>query len=289
MTEANVRMMTRLVHCLAVMIGMLSCPWSSAPVFAMPDELFGDMMVSGEEGKPCPSPSKYDTVTFQPIGEPWQVGPDREKEEKEIIGRIHSMIFRSPRAGLELLVREIKQELRVVAAVMGIMGDKTGATIPESAKLLNSWSAATRDFTDPCMQFWETSGMILQERNSDPDRIRKIAEQGIDAFRKARAFPRQANVVYCTGIPLYSDSGLSVRIPGAQGIIMGLIDVQGKISEWRLYPTTRTHFTRGMPVSWHWNMVNIYGEIWYRDPNTDEVRQAFSSAAEFTGRDLREL
>lgn len=288
-------MIIRPALCLLVVACVLSYQRSNAQIshtelLETQDEFSVEAMLSyGVEGKPCPSPSKYDSLTHKPLNRSWQAGPDREEEERDILDGIHSEMFRSPKMGLKLLVREIQQELRVLAAVMGLMENRTGATIPESAQLLNTWSAATRDFTEPCVWFWESANSMFMERNNNPDEVRKVAELGINALKKARAYPRNVHVVYCTGIPLYSDSNASVRIPGAHGIVLGVMDMNGQISDWRIYITTRTHYVQGMQVSWNWNMGTVYGEIWYRDPNTNEIRQAYSSSAEFAGRDLREL
>jgi len=42
-------------------------------------------------------------------------------------------------------------------------------------------------------------------------------------------------------------------------------------------------------VSWEWNMNNVWEAAWYRDPDTNEVKPAWSSSAEFIGRDLNNL
>jgi hypothetical protein len=54
----------------------------------------------------------------------------------------------------------------------------------------------------------------------------------------------------------------------------------------RIYATTKTHFQKGKQVAWEWNTGRAWKEAWYRDPDSEEIRSAWSGSAEFVGRHL---
>lgn len=48
------------------------------------------------------------------------------------------------------------------------------------------------------------------------------------------------------------------------------------------YPTTR-QYGPGSRVTWAWNMDITFGEAWYRDPEDQQVKYAWTSSGEFIG------
>ena len=42
-------------------------------------------------------------------------------------------------------------------------------------------------------------------------------------------------------------------------------------------------------VAWEWSFDNVWSEAWYKDPETNEIKSAWHSAAEFIGRNLDDL
>ena len=74
-----------------------------------------------------------------------------------------------------------------------------------------------------------------------------------------------------------------------QGRHLGLIECWGAITDYRIFPTTRDHYKKGMRVSWEWNGSLKWGDTWYRDPESHEIKHAWSASIEFVGRDLDTL
>jgi len=54
----------------------------------------------------------------------------------------------------------------------------------------------------------------------------------------------------------------------------------------RIFPSTRTHFRKGMREAWEWNTQTIFDQAWYRDRATGDPTIAWLSSAESVGRDL---
>ena len=57
----------------------------------------------------------------------------------------------------------------------------------------------------------------------------------------------------------------------------------------RIFPTTKEHFIKGKQVAWEWDGSHGWGQSWYRDPDTSEVKPAWGSSLEFVGRHLDEI
>jgi hypothetical protein len=63
----------------------------------------------------------------------------------------------------------------------------------------------------------------------------------------------------------------------------------GAHTSFRIFPTTKTDYVTGKTVTWEWSPANVWGETWYRDPNSREIKKAWDSAMEFCGRPLDEI
>lgn len=56
----------------------------------------------------------------------------------------------------------------------------------------------------------------------------------------------------------------------------------------RIFPTTRDHFKKGKRVAWEWSDHRSWGESWYRDPDSNEIKYAWTGSLEFVGRHLED-
>jgi len=122
-----------------------------------------------------------------------------------------------------------------------------------------------------------------------PDDVLQAVDSGITILRALRAVPREINMVYHPGVDLYADSqALNLR-DGVKGVILETMSTGGTTKAYRIFPTTRSHFRKGERVAWEWNNAKRFGESWYRDPDTQEVKCAWSGSLEFVGRHLDEI
>ncbi len=101
--------------------------------------------------------------------------------------------------------------------------------------------------------------------------------------------PREVNVVYEPAAVVYMDADLCTPMPNVHGVILETHAPGGTTKTLRIFPTTRTHFKKGHQVAWEWNMATVFDQAWYKTPDTGEVREAWSTAAEFVGRHLDDL
>lgn len=56
----------------------------------------------------------------------------------------------------------------------------------------------------------------------------------------------------------------------------------------RIFPVTAYPYEVGKEVSWQWGHRS-WNETWYRDPDSDAIKLAWTRSTEFLGRHLDEL
>jgi hypothetical protein len=88
---------------------------------------------------------------------------------------------------------------------------------------------------------------------------------------------------------VYSDSECQQLREDCKGVILESLSAGGAITDYRIFPTTRDHYKKGMRVSWEWNGSLKWGDTWYRDPESHEIKHEWSASIEFVGRDLDTL
>lgn len=76
---------------------------------------------------------------------------------------------------------------------------------------------------------------------------------------------------------------------GVKGILLTIESPIRKRVPYRILPSTKTHFKKGMKVSWEWNFDNVWNSAWYKDPETSEIKQAWNSSIEFIGRNIDDI
>ena len=123
---------------------------------------------------------------------------------------------------------------------------------------------------------------------TDDDALRAI-DSGLTILRALNALPNEINVVYHPGVQVFSDAGCTQPIPDVKGLILETTSPGGAMKSFRIYPTTRTNFQKGKQVAWEWNMQKVWPAAWYRDPDSHEIKQAWSQSAEFIGRHLDDV
>jgi hypothetical protein len=96
-------------------------------------------------------------------------------------------------------------------------------------------------------------------------------------------------VVTHVDLELYSDEAGKKLIPDGVAIVLEARAPAGHPGGTYVFPTTRKKYQPGQRVAWEWNPAKGFDEAWYRDPVSGEIKHAWSSAMEFSGRPLDEL
>jgi hypothetical protein len=137
--------------------------------------------------------------------------------------------------------------------------------------------------------FWKVRNQIVHGGEGDRDDVLRALDSGLVVLKTLYGMPQPKYVIHHPGVPVYADSeGREVR-EGVTAVILEHISAGGLVRTKRVHPTTRSHFREGMEVAWEWNDQTVWGESWYRDPDTGKAEYAWTESMEFVGRDLDAL
>lgn len=192
----------------------------------------------------------------------------------------------SPKTNLILLASEIERELQYLVASIGLLNKSQGRFLVD-VKLLEPYG-----FTEikKANYFWSIRNKSVHGLEVDSDDISLAVETGLSLLESLQSIPHEVHIVYHPGVLVYSDPDCTKVQESVKGVIL---ETRRHPSDafvgFVIFPTTLTRFTKGRIVSWEWNMNKIWEAAWYRDSNTNEIKSAWASSAEFVGRDLDNL
>lgn len=224
------------------------------------------------------------TETAEETGSAVTAEPQRQSGTSLIEEVRHSVLAetsRSPRLGLMLLSAEVDKLAGRIALSTGHLER------PTLRGQLDVWGAQLPPHTSAAFRlFSHVRNRIVHGRNADEAEILSAIDSGLALYDALASIPIEQNVVAHPGVDLFGDAAGTKLLEG-KGLIIETTHQGSKA--FRIFPTTKTHFKIGMRLTWEWNMSRIWGEAWYRDPDTAEVKQAWNSSAEFVGRDLDQI
>lgn len=225
---------------------------------------------------------------------PAQVTESQNQEElareEGVIEVIVSEAARSPKVALIHLASELEKLSRQLLASTGHLNGRRYISISQAIAELDAKFGLPRHVPSSLKFFWEARNRLIHGGEGTDEDILRAIDSGLTILRALQIFPREINVVYHPGVDLFSDAELTALIPNVKGVILETAAAPGEATKtFRIFPTTRTHFQKGQQVAWEWNMQNVWGQAWYKDPDTGEIKSAFISSAEFIGRHLDEL
>lgn len=212
-----------------------------------------------------------------------------QAQEQDIIRNIVSEASRSPKAALILLASELEKQAREILASTGHLQGRRFIPVTRAIAELDQKFGLPRHIPDSLKFFWEARNRLIHGGEGTDEDILRAVDSGLTILKALQAMPRETNVVYDPAAIVYTDRELTTPMPNVHGVILETIAPGGATKSLRIFPTTRSHFKKGRQVAWEWNMAAIFGQAWYRAPDTGEAREAWSSAAEFVGRHLDEL
>ena len=197
--------------------------------------------------------------------------------------------IKSPRAALLLLASELEREVRQIVASLGLLRGRPFITMHQGLAILAQREALPTHVADSVQLFWNVRNQLIHGHQADDDDILRAIDLGNTILRAIKAIPHEVNVVHNPGVDIFSDKALLTKIEGAKGVILETESPDGSTKSLRIFPSTRTHFRKGMKVSWEWSPEHQFDDVWYRDPETGETKHAWSGSREFVGRDLDAL
>lgn len=222
----------------------------------------------------------------QPTTRLGQVGEVPPEEPTETL--ILREAAQSPKAALLLLGSEIQKRVKQLLAATNWQQNIKPEPLAEAIDKLRAQGSLPEHVTGSLKLFLDVRNKLIHGEAND-DEIFRAIDSGLTLLRAINSIPTEANVVYRANVPVYSDSDCTQRIVDATGLILETTSPGGLQTSYRMFPTARTHFQEGKRVAWEWNMGKKWGRAWYRDPTTNETKEAWGGSAEFIGRHLDEV
>jgi hypothetical protein len=176
-----------------------------------------------------------------------------------------------------LLSAEVEKLARRVAGETGGQYKSLYASVQKWQELLPSHAG------EAFRLFAAVRNRILHGGTASDEEILRAIDSGLGLAAALRSLPRSKLVVLEAGIELFTDAECQVPADG-EGVMLSVQDPEGEI-EIQVWPTRR-QYRSGMSVSPEWAFEKIWPAIWYRDPQTGEVKHPWLQAAEFVGRNL---
>jgi len=213
----------------------------------------------------------------------------RSDDESGLLKGILQLAQTSPKIALMALAIEIEKELREILFSQGEMGKPYRFRVPEAAKVLQDRELLLPHVRAAISNFQEVRNKILHSvgRVSDDEILRAI-DSGILILKSLKLIPRPRYFVHRADIDLYMDSNTAQMRPGVWGVMLEVVHPLQKAKTYSIHPSTK-HYREGQQVAWEWDGSNDWGDTWYRDPDTNETKQAWSESLEFVGRNLDEV
>jgi hypothetical protein len=227
-------------------------------------------------------------VPRQPQTRLGKVGDEPAAPEEPVENLILREAAQSPKAALLLLGSEIQKRLRQLLAATNWQQNIKPEPLSEAIEKLRAQGSLPEHVTGSLKLFLDVRNKLIHGEAND-DEIFRAIDSGLTLLRAIKSIPAEVNVVYQTGVPLYSDHACTQRITDATGLMLETTSPGGLQTSYRILPTTRTHFRKGKRVAWEWSMGRQWGPAWYRDPTTNEAKQAWVSSTEFIGRHLDDV
>ena len=236
-----------------------------------------------KEARQVPPPSLTEPAPAEPQSK--SVG-----ESNTVTQEVLMMAVSSPTAALIQLAGSLEREGRRLLATTGhLLEIRPQSSLLQIAAVLERATQMPRGSLDAFRTFADIRNRVVHGRgNVSDDEIRQAIDSGLILLRALLSVPRERNVVYHPGVPIFGDEELKHQLPGF-GVILETTSPGGVVVNHRIFPTTRTHFWKGMEVTWEWSGDHSWSEAWYSDPDSGETKVAWSASMEFTGRNLDDV
>lgn len=224
----------------------------------------------------------------KPVINPWDK-PAQLLEMKLENERVQAFLEQAAQDKMLALLRiwiELEQELRKIVATTGLRQFVTRPAVSEYVRILAERNLISSETADSLLTFYNLRNRLvhghLREAYRDGELI-SLIDSGLRLLEILRLIPRETYTVHRL-VPFFSDPSATKQVTDALAVILDVSAGDGK-RQHRIFPTTRS-YSEGQTLSWEWNLGKIWGPAWYRDPDTAEVKHAWSSSAEFVGRPL---
>lgn len=225
---------------------------------------------------------------------PAVTGPSVARENipatEDVVRRVLDELSKSKNGALLLLGAELERALRQLLWASGWQQGLSNPNVTNSIAHLQAMGVLPANLGGSVRLFLDTRSRLLHGRGVVPERdIVAAIDSGVHVLRAVLAIPVELNRVYHPGVDVYTDAECTHKLEEVLGVVLETKSPGGVWIGLRIFPTTRKNFRKGMRVTWEWNFGMTVGPTWWRHLEKGTIEQAWSSAAEFVGRDVEEI
>jgi hypothetical protein len=211
-------------------------------------------------------------------------------EGEDAIRQVFDEATKSPKAALLVLASEIERETRELVAAIGLSDNKRYVPVHQAVQMLQRSDVLPEYLLRSVDQFWNVRNRLVHGRDATVDDTLRAIDSGATILRALQAIPRETHIVYHPGVEVFADPDAKQPREGVRGIVLETQGSDGTAMRLlRMFPATKSDYQQGKRVAWEWNTERVFGASWYRDQDTQEVKKAWDSAAEFVGRHVDEI
>jgi hypothetical protein len=194
--------------------------------------------------------------------------------------RIVRLARDNPRLAVKELGDIIEREVRILAGTLGIPGFDRLA-IRQLVELLIRRGAIGVSMASSVDVFNATRDRIIHGELVDTGDINTVIDIGLTLLQVIRAVPHETYRVVAL-LPIYDDATATKQISGVNGVLLDVSSPGAGRIDKRIFPTRRS-YSPGTQVSWTWDLSEVIEPAYYRDAESGEVKQAWTSAGLFDG------
>ncbi len=213
-----------------------------------------------------------------------------EDGDDEMVASVLREAAQSPKIALIHLAIEIERKTAQILASLGHSDKGRTRSLSDSMAILDKqFMALPKHIESTLSSFRHIRNKIIHGGHVGSAETIRAIDSGIIILRSLNAVPTEKNIVYHPGVEVFEDALCEKMREGVRGVILETQTPGGTTSSFRIFPSTKTHFKKGERVAWEWDHTRAWGESWYRDPDSSEIKRAWESAKEFIGRHLDEI
>ncbi|HEX3034769.1 MAG TPA: hypothetical protein VHT73_06475 [Thermodesulfobacteriota bacterium] len=165
-----------------------------------------------------------------------------DRDEREVLEAAKV----NPELGIIKLSSILEREIRVLAGSLGQLGQQRRIPATQLFRLLVDKGYLPVHTTKSLQIFWDLRNQIVHGyAPRDAHNVLKVLDIGLVLLKTIKSIPHEVNIVYLSGVNLYSDPECTNMVEGAKGLILETIS-PGKAEVFkRIFPTTRPNVARG--------------------------------------------
>ncbi|MGE4260660.1 hypothetical protein [Shewanella sp.] len=207
------------------------------------------------------------------------------------IEKIISISSENEELGIILLSQKIESELKILMASGGYLAGKDNLSFSDMLAYLQRNAAVSENLVASIKIFWDVRNKVIHRGHGkvERDNLIRIVDIGLTVLTAIRSIPHEINIVKYINVDIFNDAECKQIIEGVKAVILETHSPGRAQVNYRIFPTTKTHFSVGMQVSWEWGRTKQWGQAYYKDPADGLTKSAWSSSMEFTGRDLEKI